>query len=82
MSFRDAVWRLFSFIQKSKAIKSGTEVEKDIGFPFRRVKAGIKKAVTQKMLCGVVHRDSEHRIVSATINPHPKGVWTNLGDNP
>ncbi len=25
---------------------------------------------TGKMLCGVVHRDSEHRIVSATIRIH------------
>lgn len=25
---------------------------------------------TEKMLCGVVHRDSEHRIVSATIPIH------------
>ena len=40
---RDAVWRLFHLSNK---IQNGGG--KDIGFPFRRVKAGIKKAVTQK----------------------------------
>lgn len=45
------------------------------------------------MLCGGVHRNSEHRIVSAIAasmafssllahnpNPQPKGVWTYSGD--
>ena len=53
-----------------KEIVSRTEVA-DIGFSFRRVKTGTEEQQLHKRLpCGGVHRDSEHRIVSATIPIH------------
>ena len=42
-----AIW-LSRFCTKVKGNKIQNGGGKDIGFPFRRVKAGIKKAVTQK----------------------------------
>ena len=57
----------FSFIQKLRKIESRTELQGHRIF-FSAGKTGMEKSrLHRKMLCGVVHRDSEHRIVSATI---------------
>ena len=67
---RGAVWRLFH-LSKSQEKSNPERRCRDIGFSFRRVRQVWKNGgCTGKMLCGVVHRDSEHRIVSATIPIH------------
>ena len=67
---RGAVWRLFH-LSKSQEKSNPERRCRDIGFSFRRVRQVWKNGgCTGKMLCGVVHRDSEHRIVSATILIH------------
>ena len=62
----------FHYLFKSgngEKIKSRTEVQGHRIF-FSAGKTGMEECrCTGKMLCGVVHRDSEHRIVSATIPP-------------
>ena len=69
----------FSFIQKSREIKSRTEVQGHRIF-FSEGKTGIKNVAAQEKCSAalsteivsteIVYRDSEHRIVSATIQIH------------
>ena len=60
----------FSFIQKSRENESRTEVQGHRIF-FSEGNTGMEECrCTGKMLCGIVRRDSEHRIVSATIQIH------------
>jgi len=67
----------FSFVQKSRETESRTEVQGHRIF-FSEGKTGMEKCrCTGKMLCGIVHRDSEHRIVSATtptLKPFKKRI--------
>lgn len=73
----------FFIYPKVKGNKIQNGGGKDIGFPFRRVKAGIKKAVTQKKCSAELSTEiASIGLCQPQSNPHPKGVWTNLGDNP
>ena len=67
---RGAVWRLFH-LSKSQEKSNPERRWKGHRIFFSAGKAGMEEyCCTGKMLCGVVHRDSEHRIVSATIQIH------------
>jgi hypothetical protein len=67
----------FSFVQKLRETESRTEMQGHRIF-FSEGKTGMEKCrCTGKMLCGIAHRDSEHRIVSATtptLKPFKKRI--------
>lgn len=54
-----------------------------MGFSFRKVRTGIKNVATQKSCPAEVSTGiASIGLCQPQSNPQPKGVWTNLGDNP
>ena len=73
----------FSFIQKSREIKSRTEVQGHrIFFSEGKERYGRMSAAQENCSVAVSTEIASIELCQPQSNPHPKGVWTYSGDAP